>query len=226
MEDKGLAVVTGATSGIGLATARALAKRGYPIAMSYHSATEHRATEIQQEIERISGQPAYMYPVELSSQTELNRFCNKIKELHQRISILVNNAGMIRREPFLAQGSVHVTAQVMVHLVAPMVIVQKLFRILRPGATLIFIGSRTAHVPEENTIAYGAAKAGIESFASNLSIELPTVRPFCVIPPITHTGMVPGGGVDPAIVGSKIAEIAAEPEKYEGQRTIDLYDLK
>lgn len=87
-------VVTGASSGVGLATARELAVRGAHVVMVTRGGP--RADAALAELRRITAEDRVELIVgDLSSQTSIREIAAKFLEAHKRLDVLVNNAGMI-----------------------------------------------------------------------------------------------------------------------------------
>jgi len=87
-------MVTGATSGIGKETARELARLGATVVVAGRS--RERATATVEEIRRETGNESVEFMLaDLSSQAEVRRLAEEFKERHQRLDVLVNNAGGI-----------------------------------------------------------------------------------------------------------------------------------
>jgi ribitol 2-dehydrogenase len=91
-----VAVVTGASSGIGLATARTLADAGALLVVAA------RSTERLQEAARDLGGPATAVTTDVTSTSEVNDLVDKTIELHGRIDILIANAGVYVGGDFVA----------------------------------------------------------------------------------------------------------------------------
>ncbi len=88
-------VVTGASSGIGRATARLLAHNGATVMLV--SRTKEKLDELKVEIEQAGGK-AFVYPTDLSDTDACDRMIRKVLSDHGRVDILINNAGRsIRR---------------------------------------------------------------------------------------------------------------------------------
>src|SRR2546425_4791926 len=89
-----IAVVTGATSGIGKVTARALAQDGYRVVLLARDA--RRAEDTAAEIRRAAGHDRVeTLACDLGSQPQIRRAAEELKRRHDRLHVLVNNAGAI-----------------------------------------------------------------------------------------------------------------------------------
>lgn len=93
LKDK-IAVVTGASRGIGRAVAMELAEQGAFVVINYNG-SEEKAIEVKEEIEKKGGR-AGLYQCNVASFSECETFIKKIIEAFGRIDILVNNAGITR----------------------------------------------------------------------------------------------------------------------------------
>lgn len=85
-ERKGLAVVTGASSGMGRETARRLAEKGFPVIIAARRV--ERLEELASQYEGITAKA-----VDLSNSQEVQAFCEYLARLSEPVSVLVNNAG-------------------------------------------------------------------------------------------------------------------------------------
>src|SRR3972149_3566251 len=85
-----VAIVTGASSGIGRATALALAREGVPVALA--ARREDRLRELAAEIEAAGGE-ALVVPTDVSRRTDVERLVQAALERFGRLDIMVNNAG-------------------------------------------------------------------------------------------------------------------------------------
>ncbi len=97
--EKKIALITGANSGMGKATATALARKGMHVIMLCRN--KERGEEAFQEVlEKSKGSVSLML-CDLGSMAEIKQFCDEFKQTYDRLDILVNNAGVItldRRE--------------------------------------------------------------------------------------------------------------------------------
>ena len=95
-----IAIVTGASQGIGRGIALKLAKEGYDIAFSFFSATQ-RAEELCAEIQSTTAQRCAMYCVDMRKDGAGAKFVNQVSEEMGVPCVLVNNAGRTRMESIL-----------------------------------------------------------------------------------------------------------------------------
>lgn len=95
-----IAIVTGASQGIGRGIALKLAKEGYDIAFSFFSATQS-AEELCAEIQSTTAQRCAMYCVDMRKDGAGAKFVNQVSEEMGVPCVLVNNAGRTRMESIL-----------------------------------------------------------------------------------------------------------------------------
>ncbi|MFI8093801.1 SDR family NAD(P)-dependent oxidoreductase [Streptomyces sp. NPDC086080] len=152
------ALVTGATAGIGRATALALAARGADIIV--HGRDEERAADALRRIEAL-GATARFEPADLSDPLEVTELAERAGE----VDILVNNAGIFHFAHTADTDPTTFDAHIAVNLRAPYLLVQA----LAPGMTrrghgaIINISSGAATTPGSGSGIYGATKAALES---------------------------------------------------------------
>ncbi len=92
--EQSIAVVTGASRGIGRAIALRLAKDGYTVIINYNH-SEEKAQEVQAQIEKDGGSAA-LYQCDVADEAACEAFISSIFETYGRIDVLVNNAGINR----------------------------------------------------------------------------------------------------------------------------------
>ncbi|MFB7596612.1 SDR family oxidoreductase [Streptomyces sp. NPDC056160] len=170
----GVAVVTGADSGIGRATAVRLAEAGLDIGITWHS-DEKGAEETAEEV-RAHGRRAAVARMDL---TRLPAAADAVDELAgalgDRIDVLVNNAGTGTATPFLDLRLEDVREVLDVDLVGPFLCGQKAARRMigqGRGGRIVNVTSVHEHQPRVGAAPYCAAKGGLGLLTQVMALEL------------------------------------------------------
>ncbi|MGH3902046.1 MAG: SDR family NAD(P)-dependent oxidoreductase [Pseudonocardiaceae bacterium] len=165
-------LVTGASSGIGLALARLFAADGHHLVLVARS--EHKLHEIGEELERRNGIVATVVPADLSAAQAGRSIVDTLKRAQIEIDVLVNNAGYGSSGTFLANDlrnqldmiQVNVAAMTeLTHLMLPRMVQRRSGRILNVASTAAF-------APGPLNAVYHATKAHVLSFSEALAEEL------------------------------------------------------
>ena len=118
-----ICVITGASAGIGKATAIGLAKKGYTMILLVRDSDKSRAA--YEEIKAESGSDAIqMHYVELSSMASIREVAGEITKKYAQIDILINNAGVLKRNAELSTDGIEMTYAV--NLMAPFLLTRLL----------------------------------------------------------------------------------------------------
>jgi short-subunit dehydrogenase len=166
-------VITGASSGIGEAAARLLARRGARVCLVARRAEELK--RVCAEIRKAGGK-AWAYAADLSDETSLDACAAKILAEHPRVDVLVNNAGRsIRRLTREAVDRFHDYQRTMqINYFAPVRLTLKLLpQMLERGhGHIINVSSYSTLIPVPRFGAYVASKSALEGFSRSLAAEL------------------------------------------------------
>ena len=177
------AVVTGASSGIGAAFARALDARGYSILLVA------RRRERLEELARTLKQASILV-ADLESDAEVARTAAHAQSLGD-VELLVNNAGFATNGDFLSLDGARERGMVALNVVAPLALAHALLpaMVARKSGGVINVSSIGAFQPVPYMATYGATKAFVLSWSEALAHELRTtgVRVTCVCPGPTAT---------------------------------------
>lgn len=211
--DRRPAVVTGASSGIGAATAIELANQGHPVVLGARRV--ERCEEVAQRIRADGGAASVAY-LDLSDQASIKDFAAASHEAFGPIEVFVSSAG----DPQLGHGADmppdDFAQQVQVHLLG----VQHLTTLIAPGMVerhrgdLVYVTTDSFTFPRPGMTGYVAAKWGLEGLAKLMQMELEGtgVRVSIVRPGPTATEM--GSNWDP----EKIAPLFDEWARFGGTR--------
>lgn len=183
-----LAVVTGATSGIGRSFAGELARRGHDLLLT--GRRREKLDAVAAELRRTCGVAVDLRIIELTNREAMLAFVGEVSA-HESVAVLVNNAGYGRSSAFHADDveaeagmvTVHVeTALRLTHAVIP--------GMQRRGAGwIINVSSLAAHLPLPRGAVYASTKAWMIRFSESVALELSGtgVRCQALLPGFTRT---------------------------------------
>lgn len=208
------AVITGATSGIGAAYAKALAEQGYDLII-----TGRRRNVIKRvacEIEKKFGVKVNVVIAELSDEKNVNLLVEQIKKVYS-VDILVNNAGFTTKGFYHEEDIVEQEKMVLVHAVAMM----KLTHAVLPGmierkeGAIINVASLQAVTPMSLSATYSSAKAFMKNFSMCLhcALRVHGIKIQCVLPGFTRTDLGRDIGVNMNVIKDKPARKWMRPEE-------------
>ena len=168
-----VAIVTGASLGIGRATAVALGRAGAHVLVNYRS-HEQAAEEVVQAI-RDAGSCALKYQADVADPQAVEQMVGCAVEEFGKLDIAVSNAAFSERELFYRANlegfhrTIDVTLWGAFHLLRSCS--QQMIR-LGAGGAIVLVSSPHAFIPVPRSMAYNMAKAGLEMMAKTAAIEL------------------------------------------------------
>ena len=188
-----VALVTGASAGIGRATALVLAAEGARVGVGYHSDRD-AADAVVAEIEGL-GASGFPVRLDLRDDAVLDAGVSAVQEHFGALHILVNNAGsMPSPGPFEGHTDGVWTDTVRAHLEGPGRVTQAAIPALKEAGwgRIVFISTIHAATGASHVAAYTAAKAGLHGLARSLSRELAPHGTLVnvVLPALTETEKV------------------------------------
>jgi NAD(P)-dependent dehydrogenase (short-subunit alcohol dehydrogenase family) len=186
--DGKVAIVTGASRGIGLAIAEALAAAGADVVLQ---GRDEAALATAAEAVRARGRRAEPVTAELTDDGAPARIVAAALEELGRLDVLVNNAGIFEPVPFEEGGIDSLDRHVAVNLRAPYALTLAAMPHLLDGGVVIFVSSIAGHVAFPNSAAYCATKGAIELLTKSLAVEYGSrgVRVNAVAPGNIKTAM-------------------------------------
>jgi len=209
--------VTGAARGIGRATAAALAKAGFAVALVDVRGPQLRETA---DIVRDAGMEALVLEGDVTSFTTTQRLAREVLTAWTRVDVLVNNAGISQPKGLLEITEEEWDRTIDTHLkgafnwckvVAPAMLGQRAGRIVNMSSVSAHTGAGTAAVSK---FAYCAAKAGILGLTRGLAKELaPHVTVNAICPGLIATeltaGMIAREGAEALMRSIPLARLGA-----------------
>jgi 2-dehydro-3-deoxy-D-gluconate 5-dehydrogenase len=172
LKDK-VAVVTGASQGIGRAIAVGLAQAGAHLVLAKHPSGRHEEIkEVQAEIEAL-GRKAIVVITDVADVAQIRAMIDKAKETFGRIDVLVNNAGWTGTTPAIDVTEEEYDKTMDTYLKSVFFASQAAARVMIPqgGGRIINIGSNFGEVAFKLRSVYAAAKAGVHHLSRALSLE-------------------------------------------------------
>jgi short-subunit dehydrogenase len=162
-----VAIVTGASSGIGRAVAREFAARGARVALVARSVDKLEALA-----QEIGAGKAAAFPLDVTDRTAIARLPALVKDRWQRLDLLVNNAGVNHRGAVLQKSADELAAILETNLVAPVLLTHAALRLLSADGVVVNVASLAGKVPVPHEATYSASKSGLRAFARALDAEL------------------------------------------------------
>ena len=167
------AIVTGSDSGIGKATAVALAERGFDVGITWHE-DDDGAEETASEV-RSKGRGAEVRRLDLSDLGSVQDVIGELADALGRLDVLVNNAGTGSSSPFLEMELDEWQHVIDVDLTGAYLAAQVAARRMvdqGDGGRIVNVTSVHEHVPKSGSSAYCAAKGGLGLLTKTMALEL------------------------------------------------------
>jgi NAD(P)-dependent dehydrogenase (short-subunit alcohol dehydrogenase family) len=184
------ALVTGASRGIGRASALALAQKGAQVLVHYSSAAAE-AEAVVNEIRALGGR-AQALGVDLSAPDAPHKLAAQVREIvGSRLDILVVNAGISKAAAIEETSTEDFDRLFAVNVRAPFFLVQQLLPILGEGSSVVLLSSLAAHAAVGTLYAYAMTKGAIDTMVKHFAAALGPrgIRVNAVAPGVVETDM-------------------------------------
>jgi 3-oxoacyl-[acyl-carrier protein] reductase len=243
-EERPFALVTGGTSGIGFAIAKALAPR-YDLALSYAS-NSARANESIEKLKSFFPEiQVHAFGIPLHKQADVAELYSSVTScFNKEPAVLVNAAGRLRDGLFLTQDIGEHIELLEEHLLVPMMLCHKFVKGMYKNqfGRVINLSSISARRFKMGQVNYSSAKAGIEGFTKSLAREVAhrgitvnAVAPGLIRTPMTESivsqveadrktlrSRIPAGFVgEPEDIGALVAFLCSPEARYITGQVID-----
>jgi 3-oxoacyl-[acyl-carrier protein] reductase len=186
-----VALVTGGGTGVGLEISRELARLGFRVAVSY-ARSEAEASANLEELRR-AGSRVSLHRADIAVEADVDALIEAVYETHERLDVVVNNAGSTRFVPFanIAAVDAAVWDEVMnVNLRGTYLVCRAAALRMRGagGGAIVNIASTSGLHPAGSSIPYAVSKAGIIHLTKALAVALaPEIRVNAVAPGLMMT---------------------------------------
>jgi NAD(P)-dependent dehydrogenase (short-subunit alcohol dehydrogenase family) len=155
-----VAIVTGGSSGIGLAVGRRLVERGYEVVLTARTEGKLLAAAADIGARGVAADSA-----------DPDGFARVVAEAG-RVDLLVHAAGVMAGT-FVRKESLETFESVLrTNLTSAFVVARAVLPVMAPGGRIVFLSSSSAHAPQPGKTAYTASKAGLNAFAGALAGEV------------------------------------------------------
>jgi 3-oxoacyl-[acyl-carrier protein] reductase len=190
-----VAIVTGASNGIGRAIAERLAQEGATIIVNYGKSAD-KAKQVVANIEAKGGK-AVAVQADMSKVADAGRLVKDTVKTFGRLDILVNNAGMFIYKPLVEMTEEEFDRMFALNAKGPYFALQEAAKVIKEGGRIVNISTDGTHIGLSGATAYLGSKGALEQFTKGLAHELAPkgITVNTVSPGYTVTDMLPA---DPA----------------------------
>jgi NAD(P)-dependent dehydrogenase (short-subunit alcohol dehydrogenase family) len=185
-----VALVTGAASGIGLATAKRFGSEGARVVIADLSLEKSRAAEEQ--VRAMGAPDALSCVCDVANENSVIRCIDETFQRLGRMDIIVNNAGLMVFKPIEELTGEDFFRVLSVDLLGAFFFTKQAFLRMKPGGTIVNVSSIHARETQPLVSAYAAAKAALLSLTRSASLEgkAKGIRVNAVLPGAVDTPML------------------------------------
>lgn len=170
-------LITGASRGIGKATAIEFAKRGYNVVINYLN-SKKEACLLKDKIEAGGGTKALVIKADVSNEIEVKNMVKEIIEKFGRIDVLVNNAGIVYDRDFkeITVGEFKKTLEV--NVIGAFIVTREVSKYMKKGSTIVNVSSTNGiKTISPECLDYNISKIGLQSLTRDLAYQFkPNIR--------------------------------------------------
>jgi len=201
MESKNVVIITGGSRGIGAATAKLFAEKGYAVCINYKT----QSVPAQQLVKELSEKGTHCIAVQadVSIEEDVNRLFSMVDDQLGTVTVLVNNAGILKHQSKLVDMTAARINEVLINNVTSYFLCSReavkrmSTKTDGKGGVIVNVSSGAAKSGSPNEyIDYAASKGAIDTLTRGLSLEVASegIRVNCVRPGLIYTDMHADGG--------------------------------
>ena len=169
--DGKVALVTGASKGIGASIAEHLAAEGAAVVVNYAN-SKAGAEAVVARINQKGGK-AVAIQGDVSQPQDIERLFSETKKIYKKLDVLVNNAGIYEFAPLEAITPEHIQKHFNVNVAGLLLTTKEAVKLMGPqGGSIVNIGSIVGPMPAPQASTYSASKAAVDAITVSLSQEL------------------------------------------------------
>ena len=194
-------IITGASRGIGAATARLAVARGYAVCLNYRAQAD-AAHQLARELTD-SGGRAITVQADVSIEADVLRMFETVDRELGRVTALINNAGMLESQmPVTSMSAERIARVFNINVIGPFLCAREAVKRMSTrrggqGGSIVNVSSMAARLGSPNEyVDYAAAKGAIDTFTVGLAKEVAAegIRVNAVRPGLIYTDMHASGG--------------------------------
>jgi 3-oxoacyl-[acyl-carrier protein] reductase len=165
-----VAIVTGASKGIGASIAKHLAEEGADVVVNYATSKEG-ADRVVSEIASKGGK-AIAVQADVSKEKDIQRLFTETKKSFGKVDILINNAGIYEFAPLEFISTEHFHKMFDLNVLGLLLACKEALKYLKKGSSIVNISSIAGITPGPNMAVYSATKASVDALTKSLAKEL------------------------------------------------------
>lgn len=213
-------LITGASRGIGEATATLFLEKGATVILTYAVSKEHGEKVHAACLQKGT---CSLHQLDLRNDHSITSFVDVVKKKYEHIDILVNNAGAIVWKMLKDQSFEEIEKQLVTNLVGTIKLTKELLPLLHKEGMIINIASGAGKSAHKTLAPYCASKFGLRGFTQTLALEIPQ-KVFSVNPGMTKTRMTDFKGVPVETVAQVIISTAEESLGKHSGDDVDVWE--
>jgi len=193
-DNEKVALVVGATGGIGHETARTLAKDGFSLILHYHS-NKNKANDLRKELQKVTNNSIIIVKADLTNEKDIQNMMFDIKRSFKCISTLINASTLhFGNISFDTLEWDDISAQININIKSSFILMKELVPFMKKSkyGKVVFVTSQYTEQIQTQLIHYITAKSALNGFAKALAMDLASdgIKVNLVSPGMTDTELI------------------------------------